>query len=552
MKNSELFEKLDELLSLPAETEVLEFKEAKSSFDIEKLGRYFSALSNEANLRGRREGWLLFGISDQKQIVGTSFRSDRTHLDRLKTEIANKTTNGVSFIEIYELLKPEGRVVMFQIPAAPRGIPVAYEGHYFGREAESLLPLNIEKLERIRSQQADDDWSAGICEEAALNDLDPTAIRQARLKFANKNPHLADEVTQWDDATFLNKAKLTLQGRITRTAILLLGLPESSHFISPAVAQITWILKDRDGVERSYAHFSCPFLLAVDAVYAKIRNLRYQYIPDGTIIPDEVDQYEPFNIREALNNCIVHQDYTLRGRINVVEREDDCLIFTNLGTFLPGSIEQVIELDAPPEETRNHFLAVAMVNLQLIDTIGSGIRRMFINQRKRFFPMPDYEFADRRVKMKLTGRVLDMDYARVLSRNPNLTLLEIMMLDKLQKGRSLSEDEVLHLRKKGFVEGRKQNLRISHQLAASTGQEVEYSLTVGVDDAFFKQMIIEHLERFGQASRANINQLLFAMMPASFTLKQRKDKVKNLLQELRRIRKIRLDETTKIWQLDLV
>ena len=62
---------LKDLLSSP-ESEILEFKEAKNSYDIDKLGKYFSALSNEANLVGKDKAYLLFGVKDDKTIVGTN------------------------------------------------------------------------------------------------------------------------------------------------------------------------------------------------------------------------------------------------------------------------------------------------------------------------------------------------------------------------------------------------------------------------------------------------------------------------------------------------
>ena len=114
------------------------------------------------------------------------------------------------------------------------------------------------------------------------------------------------------------------------------------------------------------------------------------HIKDGTLFPDEVDQYEPFVIREAINNCIAHQDYTKSRRINVVET-DDQLVFTNLGSFIPGSVEKVVMENAPEEHYRNRFLATAMSNLKMVDTAGGGIRKMFNYQRARFFPMPEYD-----------------------------------------------------------------------------------------------------------------------------------------------------------------
>jgi ATP-dependent DNA helicase RecG len=172
---------LQSLRNLTAENEIVEFKEAKSGYDFTKLGKYFSALSNEANLKGKPFAWLVFGLENKKHaIVGSQFRLQRKDLDSLKSEIANKTTNRISFIEIYELIEPEGRVVMFQIPAAPKGFPIAFDGHYYGRDDEELSPLNLEEIERIRSQATSEDWSASIVPNAFLDDLDAEAIALAK------------------------------------------------------------------------------------------------------------------------------------------------------------------------------------------------------------------------------------------------------------------------------------------------------------------------------------------------------------------------------------
>jgi len=144
-------QKLNELLQ-HSETEVLEFKEAKINYDFNKIGKYFSALSNEANLLGKSEAWLLFGVKNDKTIVGTSYRLDGASLHNLKKEVADKTSNRISFKEIYEVQIEHVRVILFEIPSAPKGLPVAWSGHYFGRDNESLDALNLEEIERIRSQ----------------------------------------------------------------------------------------------------------------------------------------------------------------------------------------------------------------------------------------------------------------------------------------------------------------------------------------------------------------------------------------------------------------
>ena len=536
MTEQELQDKLNHLRGLPSETEVFEFKEAKEDFDSRKLGKYFSALSNEANLKGKPCAWLFFGIKDKgRTIVGSRFRQSRKDLDSLKGELANKTTNRITFIEIYELPLPEGRVVMFQIPAAPKGIPIAFDGHYYGRDGEELSPLNIEEIERIRAQGAIEDWSATILQGATVEDLDPAAIAKARENYKNKFPDQANDVDRWDDVTFLNKAKVTIKGKITRAAIILLGKSESEHFISPAEAKIRWLLKDSKGNDKDYHIESCPLLLAVDKIYAKIRNLKYRYLKDGTLFPDEVDQYEPFVIREAINNCIAHQDYSKGGRINVVEMEDQ-LIFTNLGSFIPGSVEKVVKEDAPEEHYRNRFLATAMFNLKMVDTAGGGIRKMFNFQRERYFPMPEYDLSGGKVKVTVIGKVLDLDFARVLARNPMLSLEQIITLDKVQKKKSFTEEEVKNLKRYGLIEGRKPNYVISAKVTASVSSEelkAHYIKHRGLEDEHYKKLIIEYLKKFGKSPRKNIEKFIWDKVPDILNETQKKNKIGNLLSALR-------------------
>ena len=529
--------KLNSLLALSAENEVVEFKEAKNSYDFNKLGKYFSALCNEANLKGASAAWLVFGVNNQHQVVGSAFRPARKDLDHLKGEIAHKTTNHITFVEIHEVARPEGRVVMLEIPAAPRGLPVAFEGHYHGRDGEELGPLNLEEIERIRAQSTVDDWSAVIVPDAGLADLDEQALVVARRNYRAKFPDKAAEVDAWDDQTFLNKAKLTIKSKQTRASLLLLGREEAEHFLLPAEAKIRWLLKDHAGNDRDYAVFGMPMLLAVDKVYAKIRNLKYRYIREGTLFPEEIDQYEPYAIREALNNCIAHQDYTLASRINVVEREES-LSFTNKGSFVPGDVQRVVMEDAPEEHYRNRFLATAMFNLKMVDTAGGGIRKLFMFQRQRFFPMPDYDLSGNRVQLTLTGKVLDMDYARMLARDGGLALPDIMALDKVQKRQALTADEVRRLKSGGLIEGRKPNYFIAKSLAQQTGQKASYSKNLAFDKQYYLDLICKAVKEHGSLARKDIDELLWNKLPDWMDEKQRRIKVGNLIAELRRKQRI--------------
>lgn len=538
---------LSQLLRSTGENEVVEFKEAKRTYDLNKLGRYFSALSNEACLKGLKHAWLVFGVKDNQTVVGTQFRMAAKDLQSLKKEVADKTTNRLTFIEIHEVSHPDGRVLLLEIPAAPQGLPVSWDGHYYGRDGESLGPLNLEEIERLRAQNKVDDWSAGILYAATIDDLDATAVALAREKYTQKNPKLAEDIPKWNTETFLNKAKLTINGKITRTAILLLGKPEASHLINPATATVTWILKDRDGLERDYEHFGCPLLLSVDEVFHKIRNLKYRYMKEGTLFPEEVDQYDPYIIREALNNAIAHQDYNLAGKITVVEFEDGRLCFSNLGRFIPKTVESVIQANAPEIRYRNRFLVDAMVGLNMIDTIGSGIRKMFYIQKKRFFPLPEYELADDRVQVTITGRVVDIAYAKKLAAYPDLTLEDIVLLDRVQKRKPITDEQAKHLKVQGLIEGRKPNYHISEQLADHSGERAQYIRNRAFDDRHYKKQILEYLEVYKEAKRLDIDVLILDKLPDILNEKQKSNKVRNLLQAMRREGLIDLDGKT--WRM---
>jgi len=185
--SEDLVVQLREMMELPAETECIEFKEAKNDYGFDKIGRYFSALSNEANLHGKPAGWLIFGVTDKltRKIVGSNYRLTPPGLDRLKEEIAQHTNHRITFVAVHKLAVDEKRVVMFEIPPAPRGVPTTWNGIAYGRSHESLEPLALYEIEEIRGQAPWDDWSAMLCEGATSADLDPEAIAFAREKYKN-------------------------------------------------------------------------------------------------------------------------------------------------------------------------------------------------------------------------------------------------------------------------------------------------------------------------------------------------------------------------------
>ncbi|MDP2811257.1 MAG: putative DNA binding domain-containing protein [Rhodocyclaceae bacterium] len=534
MKPAELQHQLDSLIA-DWEGECVEFKDASDSYSTTDIGKYFSALANEANLHSRDAGWLVFGIDNKtRKVIGTDYRKERERLHSLKHQIAQNTDPSVTFREIHELETARGRVVLFEIPPAPRGIPIAWNGHYYAREGESLGALDLAKPDEIRSQGASEDWSAVVCPCATIADLDPEALAKAReifiVRHGDRIP--AETIRAWDEATFLDQARLTFKGGITRATLLLLGRPQSTPFFSPYVAELSWKL---EGPELAYEHFHPPFLLETSRLFQRIRNLRLSFLPPGQLIPVDVSKYDQRIVLEALHNCIAHQDYRQCERVLVIERVGE-LEFQNAGRFYDGTPEDYILGNRSPSRYRNRFLAEAMAQLRMIDTMGFGIREvMFRGQARRYLPLPDYDLSDpSHVVMRLAGRFIDENYSRAILSHANLPWVDVLALDAVQKGHALDEDSLQSLRRRGLVEGRRSRLHVATEIAAATDTEAEYIRHRAFDDRYFCDLILDYLKTFGEGRRADFDRLLAGKLSERLTEEQKDVKIKHLLQKLRR------------------
>ena len=540
----------------PIENEKWEWKEfshLKHSMKGKEGEDIISYISAIANMKG---GSLIIGVKDKTlDIIGIedfyNYTTENIKKSLLET-CTNLSSEGLSVTE-YIAEDTHKTVWLIDIPKHQPRLPVYAHKKLWQRVGDSLVEIRKERLNAILEEVTVlDDWSAKIIDNASIADLDDDAILKARKEFIIRNPKYASDIKDWDNTTFLNKAKLTFNGKITNTAMILLGKDESEHYINPAVAKIRWLLRTVTNQDKDFEIFGMPFILTVDEVLAKMRNLKYRYLREGTLFPDEALRYEPFSIRELLNNAIAHQDYTKSARINVVEFEDDHLVFTNYATFIPESIEAVVLKDSPEEYYRNPFLVEAMKNLNMIDTQGGGIRKIFNFQRQRFFPMPDYDFSGGKVKVTLTGKMLDENFAKILINNPNLDLEDVMTLDKVQKNKEITEEEYTYLRKSKFIEGRKPKVYLSYKVIKPTGNEelmAEYVENKSFDDEYFKKLILEYVKKQGKTSRKAIDKLILPKLSAVLSEEQKKIKVKNFLADMRTKRLIK-SSNYGIWEID--
>ncbi|MFZ3207762.1 MAG: RNA-binding domain-containing protein [Geobacteraceae bacterium] len=550
MEQQALRELLSHLISC-WENEVIEFKNVGDSYSTSDIGKYFSALANEANLRNMERAWLVFGVHNKiRTVVSSDYRLEPERLQSLKMQIAAEAEPSITFREIHELTTDGKRVVLFEIPAAPLGMPIAWKGHYYARAGESLTNLSLDKLDEIRNQVGIADWSGQVINAATLDHLDPQALAKARESFTKKyaNSFAIDEVMSWQESVFLNRAKLTKDGQITRATMLLLGKAESAHLLTPHPAQMTWKLV---GAEQAYQHFGPPFLLNTSKLYQKIRNIQLRILPEDQLLPVEVAKYDQKIVLEALHNCIAHQDYTCNGRIIVTELTDR-LIFENEGSFYEGQPADYISGHKTPRRYRNSFLTQAMAELNMIDTMGYGIHTMHIGQARRYFPLPDYDLSEvNTVKMTIHGRVVDPAYSRMLIQKTDLSLQEIFALDRVQKKLPLDDGMAKQLRRANLIEGRKPNYHVSASVAAATASKADYIRTRAQDDDYYSKLIRDYLVKFGTATRNEIDRLLWGKLSEALDDNQKHNKISNLITNMRRSGKTKNIGSRKapIWKI---
>ena len=508
-----------------ARCEWKEFKNLKNSFCGDEKDDVISYVSAIANMEG---GFLVIGVHDKTlEIVGTdTYNYDRQKaILRLTDRCANLSSEGLDIIE-YITSDTQRKVWVIRIPKHLPKRPVYAHDKAWQRIEDSLVELTSERLNTILDEPlfTGSDWSAEIVPNATIDDLDEVAIAKARVMFKKVHSRIpAEEVNAWSVPEFLSNAGVMIDGGITRAAIILLGKPVSVFKLRPAVVRVTWSLRDEKQDVVDYEHFTAPFILTVDQILAKVRNLTMREMPGGTLFPDVMQQYDDYSMREILHNCIAHQDYTLQERINLVENPG-FLYYANGGSFIPGTVQKALATHGPQRHYRNECLCNAMVNFNMIDIVGRGIRKIFNQQWERRFPMPDYEIdaAKKEVAVRLYGNAINEKYTKLLKENKDLSFEDCLLLDAVQKGHQLNDVDAQNLLSRGLVEVQDNQYYISLDVARKTKQVPEYTKSKGLEKQKLIQMILQYLKNAGEegSKRDGIYEYLKDVLPQNKTREQ--------------------------------
>lgn len=528
-----------------ARCEWKEFKNLKNSFCGNEKDDVISYVSAIANMDG---GHLVIGVKDKTlEIVGTDISrltfngqpaNTQSATFKLTEQCTYLSSEGLS-IEEFVTDDTQKRVWIIHIPKHLPRRPVLAHKKAWQRIEDSLVEMIGERLAAILEEPIYNakDWSAEIVHDATIDDLDEVAIAKARQMFKKVHSRIpAAEVNDWSVQTFLSKCGLSRNGGITRATIILLGKYESAFKLRPAVAQVTWTRRDANQDVVDYEHFTVPFILTVDEILSKIENLTLREMPGDTLFPDTMKQYDDYTIREALHNCIAHQDYELQQRINFVENPG-YLYYSNAGSFIPGTLENALRNEEPQTYFRNECLCRAMVDFNMIDTVSRGIKKMFSEQWRRHFPMPDYEIdaVKKKVVVRIYGNEINKRYTDLLKTNDTLTLWDCISLDAVQKGRAIHKDVAKDLLNRGLIEGEAPNYSISLGVAKDTRQLPSYTKTKGLDKGKLRQMILQYLENAGDegAKRDSIYEYIKDVLPSNKTEEQRLRSLGDLLKTMK-------------------
>ena len=281
------------------ENEHLEFKEAKRHFDFEELVKYCVALANEGG------GRIILGVTDSlpRRVVGSRAFA---HLERTKAGLIERLRLRV---EVDAFQHPDGQVIVFDIPSRPIGVPLQYKGAYWMRGGEALVPMTPDMLRRI-FDEAGPDFSTEVCPQAAMTDLDPTAINRFRSMWARKSGSPAMQTLA--DEQLLADAELLVDGALLYAALILFGTRQAlGRHLPQAEVIFEYRPSEASGPPAQREEYRLGFFLFQDDLWQKI-NLRneIQHFQHGFFLLD-IPTFNEVVIREAVLNAVSHRDYRL-------------------------------------------------------------------------------------------------------------------------------------------------------------------------------------------------------------------------------------------------
>ncbi|RUT01253.1 transcriptional regulator [Dulcicalothrix desertica PCC 7102] len=378
-------ENLEKWLNAPAETEFLEFKEAKQQYDTTKLLRYCVALANEGG------GYLVLGVTDKppRRVVGSQAFPSVTSLNDIKARIVDKLRFRV---DVTELQHPDGRVLVFEVPTRPVGQPLSFDGAYLMRAGEDLVPMTPDVLKSIFAEDQQD-WFSRSARDASAEDVIALLDTQTYFELL-KIPYPTNRDAVLERLQSQHLIKQTAQyWTITNLAAILLA--KKLDAFSPTLARKAprVIIYEGDNKLRTRDEktgnrgYAVGFDRLVDFVHSAAPQNRFI----EEVLREEVKMFPAQALRELIANALVHQDFLATGTSVMIEMYRDRIEISNPG-IPPIKVERFID----ENRSRNEQLANLMRRFGICEEKGSGIDKVVSAAEDFQLPAPDFRVGDTR------------------------------------------------------------------------------------------------------------------------------------------------------------
>lgn len=474
---------------------------------------YVTALCNE------KGGSLVIGMEDKypHKVVGT--KQNDGSIGVLEANIYRDTGIRPYIYELYEDEKnKKGRVLVIEVPARPIGTIFKFEDVPLMRVGEELKPMSDEVYLSIL-QEKEPDFSQQICTAATINDLDATAIRIVKEKYAKKqkNPRFLT----LGDEQILNDLDLIVNGKVTNAAIILLG---KEDFIKKHYPQAAVTLEFRHSESQitfdNRIIYRQPFFIMIEQLWHDI-DLRNGSFPikEGPYIFD-VPYFNEEVIRESVNNAIAHRDYS-RNSETVIKQYPQKLIITNAGGFPHGvTIDNILTVSSTP---RNRLLSDVLSKTGIVERSGQGVDKIFYQTLSEGKQAPDYSHTDAfKVELILSAIMEDRAFSlfiesvqQNLTEENKLSVFEIIALDQIRRGKyqhTIDKATINKLMARNLIEKRGKTNGIYYILSRSyyefTGNEAEYSKKSDWDLPQMSSIVLPYISRYKKAKMGDFVKLL--------------------------------------------
>ena len=505
------------------EDEHLEFKRAKTQFHFEKLVKYCVALANEGG------GKMILGVTDRRPrtVVGSRAFPD---LEWTKAGLIERLRLR---LDVEELQHPDGRVLVFQVPPRPIGMPLEYQGAYLMRGGESLIPMTPDQLQRIFAETGPD-FSAEICTPAQLDDLDPAAVEILRQLWQRKLPD--QDISTRPDEQLLADAELLVDGGVTYAALVLLGTRKAlGKHLAQAELIFEYRSNDAPGPAAERQEFRQGFLSVLDDVWRLVnqRNDR-QHFQQGFFVWD-VPTFNERVVRETVLNAVSHRDYRHGGSV-FVRQYPQRIEIVSPGGFPSGITPENILRQQNP---RNRRIAEVLAKCGLVERAGQGFDLIFRECIRQSKPLPDFSHTDAHtVWLTLHGDIQDPEFLRFLEeigqeQVATFGLDDFLVVDLVRREQRIPDAlrlRVEHLLEQGIIErvgrGRGVRLLLSRRLYRHIGKAGVYTRKRGLDRETNKELLMKHIQD-NRHEGSPLRELVQVLPALSYV------QVQKLLQDLR-------------------